>query len=212
MAKQKTTENRKKIAKGAAKATATAPGLGLGQVFLRGERVTLRPLEPSDAPVYAAMYNDPDVRVTFFTNTPLNLHLAKARLEDYYKPGADSLPLAIVRNDTGAAVGLSALVRIDWVSAMATYMICISDSSAWGRGLGGETTELMLHYAFNILNLHRVQLIVFAGNPAAIRAYEKAGFVREGVLREAMKHNGEWADFIQMGVLEHEWRARQGKK
>ena len=67
----------------------------------------------------------------------------------------------------------------------------------------------MLHYAFNILNLHRVQLHAWVGNEAGIRAYKKAGFVEEGRLREAMKHDGQWCDFLVMGVLEAEWRSRQ---
>jgi RimJ/RimL family protein N-acetyltransferase len=42
-----------------------------------------------------------------------------------------------------------------------------------------------------------------------LRTHEQWGFVREGLLREAMMHHGQWCDFLVMGLLEHEWRQRQ---
>jgi RimJ/RimL family protein N-acetyltransferase len=53
--------------------------------------------------------------------------------------------------------------------------------------------------------LHRISLEVFAFNPRARRAYEKAGFVVEGVLRDALYWDGEWVDSIAMSVLAAEW-------
>ena len=45
--------------------------------------------------------------------------------------------------------------------------------------------------------------------PKSIRAYERAGFVREGVLRNAIATSGGFADDVLMSMLESEWRARQ---
>ena len=177
--------------------------------FLAGTRVYLRPVEPSDAAVLAACNNDPDVRVSFFTHTPTSLALQAKRAEELYRQGADYIPLAICLIEDDLTVGITAFHRVDLVSHAAVYSICISDSSQWRRGYGHEVTEMMLKYAFDILNLHRVQLHVWVGNEAGIRAYEKAGFVREGCLRQAMAHDGRYEDFLVMGILEPEWRARQ---
>ncbi|MEL7657044.1 MAG: GNAT family protein, partial [Bacillota bacterium] len=74
-----------------------------------------------------------------------------------------------------------------------------------------EALRLLLRYAFDELNLYRVQLTVFSYNPGAIRLYEKLGFVREGVFREAVHRDGARHDMILYGLLRREWEANRGK-
>ncbi|MBX7245160.1 MAG: GNAT family N-acetyltransferase [Candidatus Sumerlaeaceae bacterium] len=176
-------------------------------LFMAGSNIYLRAVEPADAPILAACNNDPDVRISFFTHTPTNVATQAKRIESFYQPGADYIPFVICLKDSGQGIGVTALHRVDLVSRAAVFSVCISDPAHWGKGHGGEATSLMLKYSFEILNLHRVQLHVWAGNSAGIKAYERAGFVREGLLREAMVHNGEYCDFLVMGILEAEWRA-----
>jgi ribosomal protein S18 acetylase RimI-like enzyme len=58
-------------------------------------------------------------------------------------------------------------------------------------GSRGELTEdLIVGYGIEELGLHRIELEVFAFNPRAQRAYEKAGFVVEGVRRDALRWDG----------------------
>jgi RimJ/RimL family protein N-acetyltransferase len=66
----------------------------------------------------------------------------------------------------------------------------------------------MLRHAFNDLNLHRVFLSVLSSNAAAIRAYEKAGFRREGIAREAAYKRGRYEDLVDMAILAHEFDGR----
>ena len=66
----------------------------------------------------------------------------------------------------------------------------------------------LLDPAFGELNLHRVQLTVFAYNERAIALYEKLGFVREGVYREFMACDGVRYDMYLYGLLRREWEAR----
>ena len=63
-------------------------------------------------------------------------------------------------------------------------------------------------FAFSEIGLHQLSLDVFSFNPRAIRAYEKAGFVREGALRDAVidSATGSYGDDILMSILESEWR------
>lgn len=65
--------------------------------------------------------------------------------------------------------------------------------------------ESVLNEIDRELKLHRVELDVFSFNPRAIRAYEKAGFRREGVLRDAVKDGDKYGDDILMAILEEEW-------
>ena len=178
-------------------------------VFMSGKNIYLRAIEPEDASIVAACNNDPQVRVSFFTHTPTNVTTTTKRIESFYQAGSDYIPFAICRADNDKAVGVTALHRVDLVSHAAVFSVCISDPAEWGKGAGGEATRLMLKYAFDILNLHRVQLHVWVGNTAGFQAYQRAGFVKEGLLREAMAHNGEYCDFYVMGILEKEYRAKQ---
>ena len=91
------------------------------------------------------------------------------------------------------------------------FHITIGERDAWGRGLGTEATRLMLGLAFDTLGLHRVGLTVFAFNERAIRSYRKAGFAIEGRMREAIVRDGRYWDELQMGVLQEEWRAGDGR-
>lgn len=175
--------------------------------FLVGNRVYLRPVEPEDARILAECNNDPAVRVSFFTHTPTSLFHQANRAEEFYRAGADYIPLIICTVDEDEAIGVTAFHRVDLVSHAAIYSVCICDSGHWRKGFGGEVTRLMLHYAFDILNLHRVQLHVWSDNAAGISIYRRAGFVEEGRLREAMRHDGRYFDFLVMGILDHEWRA-----
>ena len=184
----------------------------MNNLFLEGERIFLRAVEPADAALLAACNNDPQVRISFFTHTPTNLITQSKRAESLYQPGCDYIPLVICVKETGLAIGITAFHRVDYVSHAAVYSICICDADQRQHGYGGEVTRLMLVYAFEILNLHRVHLHVWADNAAGIRAYEKAGFKREGLLREAMRHNGKYCDFLVMGALEQDWRELMAAK
>lgn len=73
------------------------------------------------------------------------------------------------------------------------------------RGLGYETTRLVLEHAFTAMGLHRVDLRVLAFNEPAIAVYRRCGFVEEGRDRESCLVGGEWHDDVIMGVLVDEF-------
>ena len=70
-----------------------------------------------------------------------------------------------------------------------------------------ETTR---DFAFEELKLHRLELDVYSFNPRAERVYQKAGFRREGVLRDAVLDGQQYVDDILMSILEEEWRQLKG--
>jgi RimJ/RimL family protein N-acetyltransferase len=181
-------------------------------IFLETERLYLRPLETGDAALLAACNNDPAVRESFFTHTPTSVARQAERIARLYTPGDDYIPLAICLWEADRAIGVTALHRVDLVSGAAVFSICLADREEWGKGYAREATDAMIAYAFDILNLHRLQLHVWTGNEAALRTYKKAGFALEGTLREAMTHRGVRCDFHVMGLLSREWRARSSEK
>ena len=66
-----------------------------------------------------------------------------------------------------------------------------------------------MRYAFETLNLNRVWLHAFEYNKGGLRAYEKVGFKREGVLRQDCFREGRYWDTIVMGLLREEWLERR---
>jgi RimJ/RimL family protein N-acetyltransferase len=81
---------------------------------------------------------------------------------------------------------------------------------ARGRGTGQAACRLLLQHAFLDRGLHRVQLEVLADNDAAVRAYEAAGFVHEGRLRQQAWVGGRFVDALVMSVLAAEWTPSAG--
>ncbi|KAE9403817.1 acyl-CoA N-acyltransferase [Gymnopus androsaceus JB14] len=75
----------------------------------------------------------------------------------------------------------------------------------WGRGYASEVVRFIVDYAFQQLALHRVTLRVYGNNAAAIRVYNKVGFVQEVVQRKANWIDGKWQDVIWMAVVDEDW-------
>lgn len=99
--------------------------------------------------------------------------------------------------------GIVELVEIDYIHRGAEFQIIV-DPAQQGRGIAGTATRLALDYAFGVLNLHKVFLIVSTENEKAIHIYRKAGFVVEGELREEFFADGRYRDALRMGILQHE--------
>jgi len=117
----------------------------------------------------------------------------------------DGFLFAIRPLDGESLLGYMELDGILWSHQNSWLSIGLGDRSNWGKGLGQEATELALRFAFQELNLHRVQLTVFSYNQRAIALYEKLGFSREGVFREHVQRDGRRFDMILYGLLRREW-------
>lgn len=85
----------------------------------------------------------------------------------------------------------------------------IGERDYWGKGYGTDAMRIILRYAFQELNLHRVSLDVFEYNPRAIHAYEKAGFKIEGRARQFLHRDGRRWDLIFMSILRAEWEVNR---
>lgn len=106
----------------------------------------------------------------------------------------------------GHILGESVINEIDWSARCANFRIAMFHPDSCGKGIGSWAVRVTRDFAFETLGLHRLELDVFSFNPRAIRAYEKAGFQREGVRREAVLDGEAYGDDILMAILEDEWR------
>jgi RimJ/RimL family protein N-acetyltransferase len=175
-----------------------------------GERTRLRGVERQDLPRFQAWLNDPEVRIGMTLFQPLSMVQEERWFEGLQDRPIEEHPLAIevAQGESWTTIGNCGLIAIDWRVRAAEFGIFIGDKAYWSKGYGTEVTRLMLQHSFQALNLNRLFLRVFADNLRAQRAYEKAGFVLEGRLREAEYHAGAYVDVIVMSVLASEWMDR----
>ncbi|GIP51359.1 GNAT family N-acetyltransferase [Paenibacillus vini] len=176
--------------------------------FLEGEQVYLRPIGAEDAEWYFHNLYDPETRRLTGTQRHFTKEGISAYIERKIQDDSSVLLLiALCENDE--LIGDIALQDIDPYNRNCNIRIAISSLAQTGKGYGTEALNLMLDYGFGILNMHRIELNVFDYNPRALHVYEKLGFKREGVQREALYYNHEYHDSITMGLLEDEFRARK---
>ena len=107
----------------------------------------------------------------------------------------------------GRIIGESIINEIDWNLRSANFRIGLYQLTERGKGIGTWATEATRDFAFEKLRLHRLELDVYSFNPRAEKVQLKAGFKREGVLRDAIMDGNEYADDILMSILEDEWKA-----
>ena len=107
----------------------------------------------------------------------------------------------------GRIIGESIINEIDWNLRSANFRIGLYQLTERGKGIGTWATEATRDFAFEKLRLHRLELDVYSFNPRAEKVYLKAGFKREGVLRDAIMDGNEYADDILVSILEDEWKA-----
>ena len=178
--------------------------------FLEGEKIYLRPYSEEDLLLVQFGKNNSDLRETLFLFAPMTLEQVKNEMNQW-TTSKEIVLFTICRQEDKIPVGQTAFVRIDYVSRAAVFYISIYNPEFWSKGYGGEATKLMVDYAFDILNLNRIQLHVCAENKKAVSAYKRTGFTIEGTLRQAMYHNNRYIDFYVMGILREEFYKQKGK-
>lgn len=175
--------------------------------FLIGKKVYLRPIEREDALTLQPWVNDPEVTQFMLLRDPMSLRDEEQFIERLSHSDKD-IGMMIVRLDVDQPVGVTGFHQINHANRNAHFGITIGDKDAWGMGFGTDATKLMMRYAFESMNLHRVTLLVFEYNERAIRVYEKAGFKKEGILRQENYRKGRYWDTIIMGLLREEWQTQ----
>lgn len=176
-----------------------------------GKRVRLRRVDPTkDLDDRYRWMNDPEV-VRHLGMRPARLSRDEIRefLEKASKSAAESAEFAIETRD-GRHIGGCSLRAFNHTAHSAEFAIVIGESEYRGKGYGSEVTRMMVQMAFEEFNLNRVWLQVSAANPVAIKAYENAGFVREGLLRQYGYVAGAYYDALIMAILRSDYMAGKG--
>jgi RimJ/RimL family protein N-acetyltransferase len=162
-----------------------------------GSLVRLRPVEESDIPRINELFWAPEVTEHLLVVWP---EAQSGTRQWWERRRADQEPYFAVETLAGEFVGACDLGRVEGRARTAILGIWIG-KPFWDKGFGTDATRVLCRFAFQEMNLQRVELGVLDTNPRGRRAYEKVGFKEEGRLRRAVFVEGRHVDLIVMGLL-----------
>jgi RimJ/RimL family protein N-acetyltransferase len=173
---------------------------------LEADRVRLRPLLPTDADGIFAVFSNSEV-MRYWSTPPLpNRVDAEQLIAEIINDVASGkmMKWAIARKSDDLAIGTATLFNPDLNNGRAELGYALG-RDFWGQGLMAEALQTLLNYAFEGLELRRLEADVDPRNTASIRTLERLGFKREGYLRERWHVAGEIQDALFYGLLKREW-------
>ena len=165
--------------------------------------IRLRPVLDEDSSVLFEWINDRDLVVFNSPYRPVSEAEHRAWFESLGER-VDRVFFIIEDVETSSAIGSCQLLNIHPLHQTAELQIRIGRQNFQNAGAGSDAVRQLVTFGFKKLNLRRIALQVFATNDRAIRVYEKNGFVREGLLREAACIDGRWVDIVCMAKMRSE--------
>jgi aminoglycoside 6'-N-acetyltransferase len=166
-------------------------------VVLRGKRVLLRPGRPEDADRLVRIRNEPEVARRWGSSD------IEEEVGEQFIGAEDGFVIEV----EGEVVGAIQYHEEDDPMYRHAGMDIFLTTSLHGQGLGTEAIHLLARHLFDERGHHRLTIDPAADNTAAIRAYEKVGFSRVGVMRDYERGpDGVWHDGLLMDMLEEELR------
>lgn len=168
------------------------------------KRIYLRAFEPEDYLTIVKWRNDREIAaklgggISFFSAAR-----EKKWVEDTIFHSSD-VKLAVCLCENDMHIGNVYLTGINYINRTAESHILIGNKSYWGQGYAKEALLQILHFGFDEKGLNRIEAHINADNDASLRMHEKCGYVREGVLRQAIFKNGRFKDVIVMSILKEE--------
>ncbi|MBR4624946.1 MAG: GNAT family N-acetyltransferase [Alphaproteobacteria bacterium] len=161
----------------------------------------LRELERKDIAVINQWRNDEEIIETL--GAPfrfINKEVDEKWFESYMQSRTNTIRCAIVTEDCDNILGLVTLADINYINRSATLHLIVGES-AQNKGVGTFAVQEICHHAFFNYGLHRIELNVLASNQRAIHVYEKCGFIREGLKKEAVFKNGLYVDMAIYALI-----------
>lgn len=170
---------------------------------LQGEKVSLWVLERTDSELWYQYMNDLEVQQ--FLNVA-GVVLSREAEEAFYEITQKDPNLrifAILTTEERNIWNIS--LSINQKNRNAELGIVIFDKNYWGKGYGTESMQLLLHYGFDILGLHKIYLNYISYNQRGARVYEKVGFKIIWTRKEHRYYKGSYHDMIEMEILKFEY-------
>ena len=172
-----------------------------------GKLVTLRAVEETDLPHLHRWANDPVTQDAIGElHFPSSMHFHRRWVESLPE---DKLNQRFVIDAPGAGpIGLSSIVNIDWRNRHAWHGVVIGDTSHRGKGYGVDAVMATMRFAFEELNLERLDGGMLEYNSASLAMYcgPRLGWKEEGRKRNFFFRKGRFWDQIVVGVTKADYQ------
>jgi ribosomal-protein-alanine N-acetyltransferase len=165
--------------------------------MLKGNKVDLAIVEKGDLPVLKEWFNDVDF-VGEFEPFPQE---SLSAMEKQYDAKTESNSFFILKKD-GKKIGCVVHFKVGENYAIG-YMLVREER---GKGYGSEAAQIMVDYLFLNKNIVRIQAETHVNNRVSQRVLEKAGFMKEGIIRKSFFSRGVWRDTAMFSILRDEWK------
>jgi [ribosomal protein S5]-alanine N-acetyltransferase len=184
--------------------------------LLRGRRISLRALVPTDFGQYAEVRKRNGEWLTVWEPARMpgqpdpadsyDAFVARCSARQRERQLGTGFGFGIfVGQQLGGEINLSSVQRGAFQSGYVGYWV---DQAQAGHGYCPEAVVAVCRYAFEELALHRLQLSIVPRNRASRRVVEKLGLRDEGVAVRYLQINGRWEDHIRYAITSEEWTAR----
>ncbi len=173
-------------------------------VFLKGKKTILRPLrKATDFELCLRWINDPEVNQYLLIHFPLT----EKKEEEWFDKVANDPNEVVLGIETldGRLIGTMGLHRINSKDRTAMTGALIGEKEYWGKGFGTDAKMTLLDYAFNTLNLRKINSSVYAFNKRSLKYNLKCGYKIEGVRKKQIFRNGKYNDEILIAVFKENW-------
>ncbi|MFX1387670.1 MAG: GNAT family N-acetyltransferase [Promethearchaeota archaeon] len=174
-------------------------------VFIEGESICFLPHNSEYINLYVKWINDPKVRKYAREIVPARVDDAKKWFEPSERGMPDFIGFVIWHKKDKKPIGTAELSLINWVNGWANVGILIGEPAYWGKNIATEATKMLVEYAFNELNLNKLQGGAAVENIGSWSVAEKIGFVIEGIQKHEMYVDGKYVDEKTYRLLKDDW-------
>lgn len=169
-------------------------------------RLILRWISEDDIDSLYEIFSDPQV-MRYWSSVPLPSREAAAELQREIAESNESERMfkwGLALRDSNTLIGTTTLFNLNLDNGRAEIGYAMGRAH-WGKGYMNEGLKALVQYAFDVMELRRLEADVDPRNAPSIRTLERLGFQQEGLLRERWHVNGEIQDALFYGLLHREW-------
>lgn len=171
-----------------------------------GRVLTLRAIEATDLPLLQKWANDPLTQDGIGEiHFPSSMDFHRAWFENLKNDRLNQR--FVVQAPEVGIIGISSIMHIDWRNGHAWHGLVLGEAQHRGKGYGVDAIMATMRYAFEELNLARLDGSMIEYNQASIAAYcgTKLGWKEEGRRRNYFFRKGRYWDQILVGITKQDY-------
>ena len=173
--------------------------------FIQGDIIDLVPLNSEHVNLYVKWDNFPSVRIYSRNIFPFIIEDMKKDFERSEKGIKRDINFELWHKKDKKPIGFGEVGDIDLYGQKAYLGLIIGEPEYWGQKIGEEATKLLVEYAFNELNIYKLQAQINSANMGSWRCAEKNGFIREATLKKDSYVNGKYFDTYVYSLFKDDW-------